>query len=265
MGQFFTPAWAAEILFDAHFGHLTDLDLVWEPTCGTGTCLAAIPGHIPAIGTEIDPVLGAMAQQAAARDVIIGDCLTVKLPADPSAVFGNPPFTLALFLKLMDRCALMLKMGQKAGFILPAYFMQTSATVIRDMATKWSIYQEILPRDLFPGLSKPLIFASFIRDNFPKLIGFRLFDEVCVIREMNADAQESLATKFHGPRSVWRAVIVDALTKAGGRAPLQMIYKEIEGRRPTVNPFWKEQIRKVLKQDKTFLKISDAEYALNQS
>ena len=262
LGQYFTPAWAAEILFDAHFSHLTDADLVWEPTCGTGACLAAVPEHIPAVGTELDSELAAIASANTGRLVSVGNCLTADLPPNITAVFGNPPFTLKLFMQLMDRCAGILKTGHKAGFILPAYFLQTSGTV-RDMAREWSIHQEIIPRDLFHGLSKPLIFASFIRDNYPKLIGFRLFDQVFEIRATNPKTQEELASKINGPRSVWREVIVGAITAAGGKAPLNRIYREIEGRRPTPNPFWKEQIRKVLQKDKTFFKISAHEYALN--
>lgn len=55
LSQFFTPVWAAEILFQQHFSHLTEKDLVWEPSCGTGSFLSVIPKHIPAISSDLDP------------------------------------------------------------------------------------------------------------------------------------------------------------------------------------------------------------------
>lgn len=137
LGQFFTAAWAAEMLFDAHYGHLTASDIVWEPTCGSGTMLAAIPGHIRCIGTEIDPVLAHRARIASGRPVITGSCLEVKLP-QITAVFGNPPFNLTFFDRLLQRCAEILSIGNKAGFIIPAYFLQTSRTVM-ELGRKWGI------------------------------------------------------------------------------------------------------------------------------
>ena len=102
LGQFFTPAWAAEILFDAHFSHLGPKDLVWEPTCGPGTSLAAVPAHIPAFGSEIDALLAADAARLTGRTILTGDCRTVELPSGITSVFGNPPFDLALFEELME-------------------------------------------------------------------------------------------------------------------------------------------------------------------
>lgn len=110
LGQFFTPAYAAEILYDAHFGHLTENDMVWEPTCGPGHMISAIPEHIPCIGTEIDPILAQRARIASGRPILIGSCLEVALPPI-TAVFGNPPFSSGLFVQLIDRCAHLLQEG----------------------------------------------------------------------------------------------------------------------------------------------------------
>ena len=236
LSQFFTPAWAAEMLFDAHFSHLTAADSVWEPTCGPGNALAAIPAHIPAFGTEIDPELARQAALRTGRTVLAGDCRTVPLSRPVTAVFGNPPFSLDVFSELLERCASLLQNGQSAGWILP--------------------------RDLFPGLSKPLIFGLFTRDYTPKLLGFRLFPEVAAMREMGSAAQESLRNGIRGPRSVWRETIASAIEELGGRAELGEIYAKLEGRRPTQNPHWREQIRKVVQDTAHFLRVGEGVYAL---
>lgn len=281
LGQFFTPAWAAEYLWDAHFGHLTGSDMVWEPTCGSGILLAAIPAHIPCIGTEIDPLLAQRARIASRRPVITGSCLEVVLPGITgychqlpdvandchvlppiTAVFGNPPFSLTLFDQLLQRCAEILAIGNKAGFIIPAYFLQTSRTVMA-LGRKWGIHQEILPRDLFRGLSKPLIFANFIRDSRPQLIGFRLFPELAAIKELSARVQEDLSTRINGTRSVWRETVKAVIQDLGGTAPLSDIYRHMEGRRPTANQFWKEKVRQVCQQ--SFSRVQEGVYSINNN
>ena len=262
LGQFFTPAWAAEVLFDAHFSHLGANDVVWEPTCGRGNMLAAVPAHIPAFGTEIDEILAHQARKNTGREVLVGDCRTVKIPGKVTAVFGNPPFTLDLFSELLELCAGLLENGQKAGFVLPAYFMQTSRTVLPWTKT-WTIEQEIIPRDIFPnGLSKPLIFGLFTRDHSPRLVGFRLFPEIAAMREVTEEAQEALTNGIAGPRSVWRETVASAIRDLGGTADLSSIYRTIEGKRPTGNTHWKEQIRKVVQNTTHFLRVSDGTYAL---
>ena len=260
-GQWFTPAWAAEILFDAHFGHLTSDDTVWEPTCGIGNCLAAIPAHIGAFGTEIDPTLAEHAARATSRQVVVGDCRTAVRPRPFTAVFGNPPFELDTFSDLLEVCAENLRNGQRAGFIIPAYFVQTSRT-LRPWAKVWTIGQEIIPRDLFPELSKPLIFGLFTRDLQPRLVGFRLFPETAAMREMDPGTAEQLRNGVRGPRSVWRETIAAAIRELGGRADLDSIYELMEGRRPTKTQFWREQIRKVIRESSDFLCVERGVYAL---
>jgi len=257
LGQWFTPAWAAEVLFDAHFGSLSATDLVWEPACGDGRQLAAVPAHVPAIGTELDPALAARAHARTGREVIVGDCRTVPLPAGITSVYGNPPFELKVFEELMDRCASILRNGDRAGFVLPAYFIQTSRTVMQ-WARVWSISQEVLPRDLFPGLSKPLVFGLFTRDFTPRLVGFRLFSEMAEFRELPDARQEEFASKLSGPRSVWRESVAGVLRELGGTASLEAIYRAIEGRRPTGTTWWKEQVRKVLQQH--FARVGEGRY-----
>jgi site-specific DNA-methyltransferase (adenine-specific) len=256
LDQFFTQAWAAELLFDAYFSHLTASDMVWEPTCGNGNWLAAIPAHIPCIGTEIDPVLARVAAQRSGREVLVGDCLSVSLPR-VTAVLGNPPFQLQVFEALLERCERVLGLGQCAGFILPAYFFKNSRTTLR-LGRKWSIQQEMLPADLFERLSKPLVFGLFTRDNSPQLIGFRLFRETSEAREL---LEHALAEPT-GPRSLWRNSVIEAIKRAGGTATLYQLYQHIADYRPTQNPFWKEKVRQVVQQ-KPFVRTGPSTYQLN--
>jgi len=263
--QYFTPAWACEALWDAHFADVTgERDLVWEPCTGPGRMLAAIPDHVPAIGTEIDPELARIAERQTGRRVIVGDFCEVALPEGISAVFGNPPFELSLVERLLARCAGMLPDGSKCGLILPAYFFQTSGTVVR-LNAKWTISSEMLPRDLFKWptqMVKPLVFAVFQRDNAPRLIGFRLYKETQEIGELPEARQRMLAERIDGPRSVWREALRAVLAELGGTASLQTIYRALEGRRPTDNPWWKEQIRKVARETKHFRCVGEGVYAL---
>lgn len=261
LGQFSTPAWAAEILLDEYFPDLTAKGCLWEPTCGYGNMLAAVPAHIPAFGSELDAYCAMEAARRTGREVVTGDCRTVRLPRPVTAVFGNPPFKLDLFSGLLERCASLLQNGQKAGFIIPAYFVQTSRTIM-PWTHVWTMDQKILPRDLFPGLSKPLIFGLFTRDFTPRLVGFRLFPEMAAMREMDPATQEALKNGIKGPRSVWRETIAATIRDLGGQADLQSIYKKLEGRRPTKNPAWREQIRKVVRDTAHFLCVAEGVYAL---
>ncbi len=260
-GQFFTPAWAAEILYDAHMAHLTEKDLLWEPMAGTGNMLAAVPAHVPAFGTEIDPELVKYAKKATGRNIIHGDASIVDLPSGISAIFSNPPFKYSVFLKLMRRAENILDFGNKAVFIIPAYFFQTSRTFVELYRNRWTVSQEMIPRDIFPGLIKPLIVASFIRENNAQLIGFRLFQETTEFRELPDDSQDMISNTLNGARSTWREVIKTVISELGGMADLSDIYKRIEGRRPTENAFWKEKIRQELQRN--FRSVSKAKWALN--
>jgi site-specific DNA-methyltransferase (adenine-specific) len=262
LGQYFTPAWFAQMLYDEHFSHLTERDVVWEPAAGIGACLAAIPAHVQAHGTEIDPCLARIAAERTGRRVDVGDFCTAPMPEGVSAVFGNPPFELALVEKLLARCAPVLSEGNSCGLVLPAYFFQTSSTVVR-LNSKWTISHSMIPRDLFNRpvqMVKPLIFALFTRDNAPRLVGFCGYQETKETRELPEKSQRLMDESFNGPRSVWREVLATVLRELGGEAPLSAIYRAVEGRRPTGNPAWKEQLRKVAKAHFTW--VAEGVYAL---
>lgn len=266
LDQFFTPVWAAEILFDEHFSHVTNKDLVWEPTCGDGSFLSAIPKNIPAIGSELDPELVTLAKENTGRPVYQGDFRNIDFEEinEVTAIIGNPPFKLDIFEQFMQRCETILSIGNKASFILPAYFFQTSKTFMR-FARRWQISQEILPRDLFQSqglLSKPIIFASFVRENSPLMFGFRLHAELCDINNLNKSVKDFISTQVKRSGSIWKEMVVKIAKDSGGKITLEQLYKTIEAKRPTENPFWKEQVRKVVQQH-PFQRIEKATYQLN--
>ena len=249
--QWFTPLWAAQLLFDAHFSHLDRRDVVWEPAAGAGACLAAVPAHIRAFGTELDPRFVTVAARNSGRPVHQADFRSGPLPEVPTAIFSNPPFDLDLIDALIERAADLLPAGTphrrpgRVGLLLPAYAVQTSRHVLR-WNRAFSLLQEALPRDLFPGLSKPLVFVVFTRASAPVLVNFRLYAETAALHELPKHRQELLAHGHAGPRGVWRHLVTTVLKELGGSASTAAIYAAVEARRPTSNPWWREQIRKTL-------------------
>jgi len=246
LDQYYTPTWAAELLLRRHFPGLSGSDCVLDPSCGDGRLLMAVPDHVAGIGVEVDPLQAEFARQNTGRDIITGDFLTTELPDRPTVVFGNPPFKAKLFEEFMARIYELLEYEQKAGFILPVYFFQTANTTMR-FAEKWSIGQELLPRNLFQNMTKPLCFATFIKDRKTQLSGFFLYSEVAALESMKQEYRE----RFIGNRSrasVWKETVYAAMRVNGGRASLDQLYRTIENNRPTNNPFWREKIRQVAAQ-----------------
>ena len=255
--QFFTPVWAAELLVERYFPDLTADHLVLEPTAGTGVFLSAIPAHVPAFGVEIDPTLAAEARRRSGREVITQNILDIDLKRMPTHVIGNPPFDAKFVRALLSRCAAWLPHNHQVGFILPAYILQTSTTV-SDIQTEWGIDAELLPRNIFRNLSKPLVFAVFTR-GARRLVGFALYDEAAALRSLEQRYREKL---IGATGSAWRAVVLDAIFALGGEASLAQIYTEIENKRPTPNPWWREKIRQICQQDLT--RVTVGVYALSK-
>lgn len=241
LGQYMTPAWAARELWDAHFGDADMADAVLEPTCGDGRMLQAVPDYIPACGVEIDPTLAATAARRTDRPVITGDVLSVEIPHRFNIVFGNPPFRAGFLDRLLARLATLMEDGCRCGFIVPAYFMQTPSRVLR-WNRSWSIAAELLPRTLFPRLSKPIIFALFTKDPVPNLSGMRLFVECAAMDDLKPAVREEL-TKG---RRLWFVVVDRALAELGGQASLPQIYAAVAVKRPTSNQWWREKVRQTL-------------------
>ncbi|EMC2522652.1 TPA: class I SAM-dependent methyltransferase [Pseudomonas aeruginosa] len=243
LGQFPTPAWVADALYRQHFSHLGANDLVLEPGCGPGQFLQVIPSHVPAIGIDIDPNMVERARVRTGREVLLGDFTKIDLDFQPTAVIGNPPFQMRLVDQLLDRCHQLLPDGGQVGFLLPAYALQTAATVVR-YNTRWSMQQSMIPRNIYPGLSKPLAFVVFTRDLRRLLVGFSLYYEAALVNSLEPDLREEL----NEGHPSWVRLVETALTELGGSARLQDLYAAIVTRRPSENPAWKEQIRKICQQ-----------------
>lgn len=248
--QYFTPGWAAEAIVDQYFGHLGADDLVIEPSCGNGAFLAALPPHVQAIGVEIDPAMAEQARRNTGRAVITGDFRSVPLPAKASAIVGNPPFQADLISQFLDRSWSLLDEEGAAGFILPAYVLQTSSAVTR-LHQRWSIEQTLLPRNLFPRLKLPIVFSVFRKERVRRLVGFFLYAEAADVARMQKDCRR--LAEQSGTPDTWRTVTRYALQMLGGEADLDAIYRAVEPRRPSLaNRTWEARIRNVLQKSPDF-------------
>lgn len=243
LGQYPTPVWVAEALVERHFGDLDRHDLVLEPSCGLGAFLSAIPEHVPGMGVEIDARMAALARQHTARTIVEGDFCSVPLDVQPTLILGNPPFKLGLIDRFLDRAHTLLPEGGRVGFILPAYAFQTAARVA-GYNDRWSLMQEMIPRNIYPGLKLPLVFAMFSKDRRRTLVGFALYRETADVNGLADPYRKALAA---GGGPVWVTVVETALRQMGGRAKVSDLYATIEGKRPTQTQFWKEKIRQTLR------------------
>lgn len=241
LGQFFTAEWVAQALVDQYYPGLGMHDRIVEPSCGDGAFLRVLPDHVPAIGVEIDPHFAALARANSGREVLVGDFYEAELPFRPTLLIGNPPFKLAVVQRFLDRAWDLLPRDGEVGFILPAFVLQTANTVDA-LAARWGIAQDMLPRNVFPGLSHPLCFARFHRGR-RGLIGFSLYHEAAAVMRLQRRYRDLLA---QGERSVWAAVTRAAVESLGGQGSLSEIYREIEGSRPTQCRYWREKVRQQL-------------------
>lgn len=239
--QYFTPAWAARALFRTFFGDLAPGSSVFEPTCGDGRLLDAIPRAFHAWGVEIDPDQAERARSRTGRPVVVGDVLRVEWEHPIDAVFANPPFISDFWSRFLDRLAPSVSDGTPCGAIIPAYFCQAPTAVLR-WNRSWSLSCELIPRSLFPGLTAPLLFALFIKDPKPTLRGLRLYAEAEAIASLSPEARDELTNG----RGLWRPVVAAALRALGGRASLSELYHAIGGNRPSANPYWREKVRQTL-------------------
>jgi len=174
LNQYMTPLWAAEALVEHYFPGLTSSDLVLEPSCGDGAFLAALPSDVPALGVEIDPCLAERARLRTGRSVVTGDIATASIDASPTVAISNPPFVATAIEAMLSRCVELMPRDGVAGFLLPAYALQTPSRVLR-YAEHWGIHAEMVPRTLFPGLPRPLVFAIFDRSRPGALVGLGLY------------------------------------------------------------------------------------------
>jgi adenine-specific DNA-methyltransferase len=240
--QWFTPAWVCEAIVDRHYSRLDLGDTILEPSCGDGRFLLALPQEVNAIGVEIDPALAQIARELTGRRIIAGDFLTADVPGPITHVIGNPPFEAKVIHGFLDRAHALLEDGGSVGFLLPAYVLQTSSKVM-SMNRRWSISQELMPRNIFPRLHLPLVFAMFRKDRVRTLVGFFLYREAADVAAMPADVRAALQRPAR--RSVWRQAVLAAFARMGTTtATLDGLYGAIE--RPSENSFWREKVRQVL-------------------
>jgi len=258
LSQYFTPRWVAEAIVEQHFADLPDGATAIEPSCGDGRFLMALPAHVRAIGVEIDPAWAAVARQRSGREVLTGDFLHVPLPIDVHAIVGNPPFKADVVAAFLDRAHGLLREGGKCGLILPAYVLQTSVKVL-SMSQRWSMSQVLMPRNIFPRLSVPILFATFTKERERKLFGFFLYQEAADVARLAPTARAILddgdrsATQERGRTSVWRQAVNKAFDLIDAEVvPLSALYRAIEGQRPTENVHYRQKCRQVLQQYEEF-------------
>jgi len=238
LGQYQTPRWVAEQLV-ALFT-LDGSDHVLEPTCGTGSFLHAVPVDVPATGIEIDPLLAERARIDTGRAVITGDFTQIRLDATPTCVIGNPPFSADTIAALLRCTRSWLEPAGRAGYILPAHSLSFAARTTSLLAG-FNASVDILPRDIYPRISFPLVFLRLTRTASTRLQGFLLFDEAIAVRALRAQYRAVLE---NGRKPMWREVLEMALRACGGQASLTRVYEIVEGFRPTSNPFWRDAIRR---------------------
>lgn len=253
LNQYFTPRWAAEAIVEHHFPELGRDVSVIEPSCGDGRFLMALPDHVRAVGVEIDPIQAELARLRSGRQVITGDYLKVALPGEADVIVGNPPFVASIVAAFLDRSHELLRDGGRCGFILPTYILQTSSKVMT-YGKKWSISTELMPRNMFPGLSLPITFTVFTKDRARKLFGFFLYKETASLTKLSKDVRQLLnETTIRG--SVWRHAVNLAFDRlGGGSASLSDIYAAVQ-HRPNENSHCEQQIRKVLQTYKEFSSV----------
>jgi site-specific DNA-methyltransferase (adenine-specific) len=254
--QWMTPEWVAELLMERV--NPQPGDRVVDPGCGRGAFLKAVPAEVEAIGIEIDPAMAAEAEANSGRPVVIGDFRTVPLPFQPSLVVGNPPFEKKLVDALLERVHGLLPDGGRCALLLPAYHLQWSRPVV-NWARMFSIESIGVPREIFPGLTCPLQWVVFTREKVRRMTGLFLYPEMAAVKGFTREAKLIL---IHGrPRTgAWRALVDAALDALGGQASLAQIYGFAEGRRPTTNPEWHAQIRKVVQHPRFYVRVAEALY-----
>jgi site-specific DNA-methyltransferase (adenine-specific) len=239
LDQWFTPFWAAELLVE-HALRGVGRASICEPACGSGSFLAAIPQQCPAFGVDIDPRVIPAAIANSGREVLEGDFCSIDLAGrEIDLILGNPPFGMATVERFINRAYDLLPEGGKIGFILPAFAFQTPSRVARWM-DRFSIDVVMIPRTLFPRLSKSLIWAEYLKVGARRYHGLMLFREQRDVEQM----RDPIAAALIRP-GTWREAVRVALDALGGEASLAAIYDMIMPPR-RVSQHWREKVRQTL-------------------
>lgn len=253
LSQWFTPFWVAEELVDDALRSMGQVSVV-EPSCGTGAFLAAIPKSMPALGIDVDPRVVAAAIANSGREVRVGDFRTVDLTGtNPELVIGNPPFEMDVINGFLDRAHAELPDGGMVAMVLPAYAFQTPRQVERWMGM-YSIDVNMIPRTLFPGLSKPLVWAKYRRAQIRTFSGMMLFAETRQIENMRPAIREALAAP-----GTWRSAVAVALESLGGTATVSSICEAMAPER-RAGDHWRPKIRQTLQRG--FVPLGEGRWTL---
>lgn len=237
LGQWFTPRWVAEILAADALQGLGEVGVI-EPSCGDGAFLSAIPGHLDAVGVEIDPVVAARAAACTGRQVIVGDFATAEVAVrNLGLVVGNPPYSMPVIDAFVMRSHDLLPEDGVCALLLPAHVLSTTSRVNR-WAERFSIEQRMVPRSIFPRISLPLVWTRFVKSQRRTLVGFMLFEEQTDVETMPKAVRKALG----GP-GTWREAVGLAIHSLGGEAELGEIYRAVEPRRPSGNRWWRDKVR----------------------
>lgn len=198
--------------------------------------LRVIPRDIEAVGVEIDPALADEARRVSGHTVLTADVLSVMHALPPAGiVFGNPPFKLSFFDRLLNGIERWARRDVLCGFVLPAYFFQTP-THLERWRQSWGIDWVSIPRTLFPGLKLPLGFARFDRRN-RHLRGFMLY--------ASAESMRRAPDRVRNSSCTWRELVQQALNELGGCATLARLYEVLGDLSPRAT-WWKQKVRQTL-------------------
>jgi site-specific DNA-methyltransferase (adenine-specific) len=256
LSQWFTPFWVAEELVNDALRGMGQVSVV-EPSCGTGAFLTAVPKSCPAFGVDIDPSVVPAAIANSGREVLVGDFRTIDLGTrQVELVVGNPPFEMDVIDGFLDRAHTVLPDDGLIAMVLPAYAFQTPSRVARWM-DRFAIDVNLIPRTLFPGLSKPLVWAKYTKTSQRRFSGLMLFAETRDIENMRPAIREALARP-----GTWREAVRIALESLGGQASVKAIYDAIAPERRT-SDHWREKIRQTLQRG--FEPLGEGRWALPQS
>lgn len=239
LDQWFTPFWAAEQLVEDALRDLGQVSVV-EPACGTGAFLSAIPLSCPAVGVDIDPAVVPAATANSGREVLLGDFRTVDLTGRTvELVIGNPPFGIKTINGFIDRSYRLLPEGGRVAMIMPGHAFQTPSVVTRWMS-RFAIDVNVIPRTLFPHISKTLLWVKYTKTGERRFYGMMLFAEQRDVEQMRPMIREALTRP-----GTWREAVRVALEALGGEASLSAIYDLITPER-RVSRHWRPKVRQVL-------------------
>lgn len=253
LSQWFTPFWVAEELVDDALKGMSGASVL-EPSCGTGAFLTAVPKEMPALGIDIDPRVVAAAVANSGREVIVGDFRKHDLGGfRPDVIVGNPPFEMEIINGFLDRAHEILPEDGLIAMVLPAYAFQTPRQVSRWM-DMFSIDVNMIPRTLFPGLSKPLVWAKCTKTAARRFSGMMLFAETRAIEQMRPAIRKAL----EGP-GTWREAVDTALRSLGGEASVSSIYEAMVPERRQ-SEHWRPKVRQTLQRG--FVSLGQGRWAV---